>query len=75
MGLVAQTRERVAYVQRSAGSRGNKRGRRVPAIVSAGLSARARSSILAARSSMVPLSGDLPRRFRSSSSYCASRNA
>eukprot|EP00965_Chrysotila_dentata_P034135 1136311-Pleurochrysis_carterae.AAC.5 len=55
MGLSGATRERVAYVQRSAGSRGNKRGRRVSAIVGAGLCARIRSSISAARSSMVYL--------------------
>eukprot|EP00965_Chrysotila_dentata_P171203 5649881-Pleurochrysis_carterae.AAC.2 len=75
MDLSGATRERASYVQRSAGSRENKRGRRVPATVGVGLSARIRFSISAARSSMVPSSGDLPRRSRFSCSNCASRKA
>eukprot|EP00965_Chrysotila_dentata_P256696 6212632-Pleurochrysis_carterae.AAC.4 len=75
MDLSGATRERAAYVHRSAGSRGNKRGRRVPATVSVGLSARIRSSMSAARSSMVLSSGDLPRRPRSSRSNRASLKA
>eukprot|EP00965_Chrysotila_dentata_P050209 1663472-Pleurochrysis_carterae.AAC.3 len=75
MDLSGETLERVAYVQLFAGSSGNKRGRRVPTIVCEELSARVRSSISAARSTVVPSSGDLPRRFRSSCSNCASRKA
>eukprot|EP00965_Chrysotila_dentata_P188275 6172635-Pleurochrysis_carterae.AAC.2 len=59
----------------SVGSSGNRRGKRVPVIIGEGLSARIRVSIAAARSAVVPPSGDPPRRSRSSLSNCASRKA
>eukprot|EP00965_Chrysotila_dentata_P136860 4526426-Pleurochrysis_carterae.AAC.1 len=75
MNLSGLTREREAYDQRSTGSTGNTRGKRVPATVSVGLSSRTLASVSAARSSLVPSNGDRLRRLRSSSSNSASRHA
>eukprot|EP00965_Chrysotila_dentata_P095994 3171802-Pleurochrysis_carterae.AAC.1 len=52
-----------------------QRGKRVPDIVSVGLSARILASVSAARSQLVPSNGDRLWRLRSSSSNCASRHA
>eukprot|EP00965_Chrysotila_dentata_P097658 3228587-Pleurochrysis_carterae.AAC.1 len=76
MDLSEATRERDAYVQRSSGATGNTRGRRVPATVSVGVLVRIIASVPAARSSMVSSDdGGRSRRFRSSSSNSASRQA
>eukprot|EP00965_Chrysotila_dentata_P113699 3758667-Pleurochrysis_carterae.AAC.1 len=75
MDLSDATREREAYDQRSTGATGNTKGKRVPATVSVGLSARILASVLAARSSLVPSNGDRSRRLRFSSSNCASHHA
>eukprot|EP00965_Chrysotila_dentata_P029366 975495-Pleurochrysis_carterae.AAC.1 len=75
MDLSGETRARAVYDQRPTGSTGNTRGKRVPATVNVRLLARTRVSISAARSSLALSNGDIPRRLRSSSSDCASRNA